>query len=173
MSPIFTTCTVQVLLCLPVSAPRRPKKNLLTSTVPGTVGQTNLGGLIVSRARRPSKAALTESERELKLPILVFLFCCLGTILACGQVLWCFVCQPGFECEQRSGLCQDLWKRDASSCSDAQYRSLCCQRDSMTVFASFNVAPVLAKSLVGAEVAGARTIAQLFCPVVTQWLQPI
>jgi hypothetical protein len=43
-------------------------------------------------------------------------------------------------------------------------------RDSMTVFASFNVAPMLAESLVAAEVAGARTIAQLFCPVAMQWI---
>ncbi|CAB9506484.1 Inherit from euNOG: Conserved hypothetical protein [Seminavis robusta] len=43
-------------------------------------------------------------------------------------------------------------------------------RDSMTVFASFNLAPVVAESLAGAEVAGARTVAQLFCPVAMQWL---
>ena len=43
-------------------------------------------------------------------------------------------------------------------------------RDSMTVFASFNLAPMVAESLAGAEVAGARTIAQLFCPVAIQWL---
>jgi len=43
-------------------------------------------------------------------------------------------------------------------------------RDSMTVFASFNLAPVVAESLAGAEVAGARTIAQLVCPVAIQWL---
>jgi hypothetical protein len=43
-------------------------------------------------------------------------------------------------------------------------------RDSMTVFASFNVAPMVAEALVGAEVAGARTIAQLFCPVAMQWI---
>ena len=42
-------------------------------------------------------------------------------------------------------------------------------RDSMTVFASFNLAPVVAESLAGAEVAGARTIAQLCCPVAMQW----
>ena len=43
-------------------------------------------------------------------------------------------------------------------------------RDSMTVFASFNLAPMVAESLAGAEVAGARTIAQLVCPVAMQWL---
>lgn len=43
-------------------------------------------------------------------------------------------------------------------------------RDSMTVFASFNLAPLVAESLAGAEVAGARTIAQLVCPVAIQWL---
>jgi len=42
-------------------------------------------------------------------------------------------------------------------------------RDSMTVFASFNVAPLVAESLAGAEIAGARTMAQLACPVVMQW----
>jgi hypothetical protein len=42
-------------------------------------------------------------------------------------------------------------------------------RDSMTVFASFNVAPVVAEALAGAEIAGARTVAQLVCPVVMQW----
>lgn len=43
-------------------------------------------------------------------------------------------------------------------------------RDSMTVLASFNLAPMVAESLAGAEVAGARTIAQLCCPVAMQWL---
>lgn len=47
-------------------------------------------------------------------------------------------------------------------------------RDSMTVFASFNLAPVVAESFAGAEAAAvgssARTIAQLVCPVAMQWL---
>jgi len=43
-------------------------------------------------------------------------------------------------------------------------------RDSMTVFASFNLAPIVADAVAGAEIAGARTMAQLFCPVAMQWL---
>jgi hypothetical protein len=43
-------------------------------------------------------------------------------------------------------------------------------RDSMTVFSSFNLAPMVAEALAGAEVAGARTMAQLFCPVAMQWI---
>ena len=43
-------------------------------------------------------------------------------------------------------------------------------RDSMTVFASFNLAPVVAEAMAGAEIAGARTAAQLLCPVAIQWL---
>lgn len=46
-------------------------------------------------------------------------------------------------------------------------------RDCMTVFASFNVAPVVAESLAAGgaatEVAAARTVAQLCCPVLMQW----
>ena len=43
-------------------------------------------------------------------------------------------------------------------------------RDSMTVFASFNVAPAIAESLEAAGYTGARTICQLTCPLVMQWL---
>ena len=48
-------------------------------------------------------------------------------------------------------------------------------RDCMTVFASFNVVPVVAESLVaaaGGEViaaGSARTLAQIMCPVIMQW----
>ena len=44
-------------------------------------------------------------------------------------------------------------------------------RDCLTVFASFNVAPMVAESLATAGVVGgsARTVAQLVCPVVMQW----
>jgi hypothetical protein len=42
-------------------------------------------------------------------------------------------------------------------------------RDSMTVFASFNVAPTVAEALIGAEISGARTIAQFVCPTAMQW----
>jgi hypothetical protein len=51
------------------------------------------------------------------------------------------------------------------------YRTLAAYatRDSMTVFSSFNLAPALAEAMVSAEIAGARTIAQIVCPVVMQW----